>query len=347
MPETEHLALSKTYFLFFILSISFEICAQVYPDATVDSLLRTGINYIVNQDYKSASKCFNELNNKYPSLPLGKIYLAANKIAEAYDYAQEFDETFIYEKLEAAKQQSKKLEEEDNENIWNQYFFALSEGYLSYFEALNNNWFSALSSGVNSISKFEQILEADENFYEAYIAIGTFEYWKSRKLEFVNWVPFANDTKDIGIDLLIVAIDSSSYNSHLAVNSLIWIYIDQKKYADAIEVAQSALEEFPQSRTFKWGMARAYEELNPLKSIELYKEILNSYPELKNSNYVNEITLKHIIAQQYAKIGDTQQAIKYCDEILSIKNIPPIVQEEMIDRLGRVKELKIELTSEN
>jgi tetratricopeptide (TPR) repeat protein len=347
MPETEHLALSKTYFLFFILSISFEICAQVYPDASVDSLLRTGINYIVNQDYKSASKCFNELNNKYPSLPLGKIYLAANKIAEAYDYAQEFDETFIYEKLEAAKQQSKKLEEEDNENIWNQYFFALSEGYLSYFEALNNNWFSALSSGVNSISKFEQILEADENFYEAYIAIGTFEYWKSRKLEFVNWVPFADDTKDIGIDLLIVAIDSSSYNSHLAVNSLIWIYIDQKKYADAIEVAQSALEEFPQSRTFKWGMARAYEELNPLKSIELYKEILNSYPELKNSNYVNEITLKHIIAQQYAKIGETQQAIEYCDEVLSIKNILPKILEDMSDRLERVKELKIELTAKN
>jgi len=347
MPETEHLALSKTYFLVFILSISFEICAQVYPDASVDSLLRTGINYIVNQDYKSASKCFNELNNKYPSLPLGKIYLAANKIAEAYDYAQEFDETFIYEKLEAAKQQSKKLEEEDNENIWNQYFFALSEGYLSYFEALNNNWFSALSSGVNSISKFEQILEADENFYEAYIAIGTFEYWKSRKLEFVNWFPFADDTKNIGIDLLAVAIDSSNYNSHLAVNSLIWIYIDQKKYNDAIDIAQEALEDFPQSRTFKWGLARAYEEINTSKSIDLYKEILNSYPALKNGNYKNEIILKHIIAQHYAKISDNQKAIEYCDEVLSIKNIPPKILEDMSDRLERVKELKIELTAKN
>jgi tetratricopeptide (TPR) repeat protein len=347
MPETEHLARSKLFFFLIILLICLESKAQVYPDATVDSLLRTGIDYIVKQDYKSASETFYTLDDKYPSLPLGKIYLAANKIAEAYDYAEEFNETFIYGNLESAKLQAQQLEKTDDQNIWNQYFFALSEGYLSYFEALNNNWFSALSSGVNSISKFEQILEADENFYEAYIAIGTFEYWKSRKLEFVNWVPFADDTKDIGIDLLIVAIDSSSYNSHLAVNSLIWIYIDQKKYADAMEVAQSALEEFPQSRTFKWGMARAYEELNPLKSIELYKEILNSYPELKNSNYVNEITLKHIIAQQYAKIGETQQAIEYCDEVLSIKNILPKILEDMSDRLERVKELKIELTAKN
>ena len=140
------MAPSKIYFLLFVLLISFELNAQVYPDATVDSLLRTGIDYIVNQDYKSANECFSELNNKYPSLPLGKIYLAANKIAEAYDYAQEFDDNFIYQNLEAAKQEAQQLEEEDNQNIWNQYFFALSEGYLSYFEALNNNWFSALSA---------------------------------------------------------------------------------------------------------------------------------------------------------------------------------------------------------
>jgi hypothetical protein len=62
---------------------------------------------------------------------------------------------------------------------------------------------------------------------------------------------------------------------------------------------------------------------------------------------VNEITLKHIIAQQYAKIGETQQAIEYCDEVLSIKNIPPKILEDMSDRLERVKELKIELTAKN
>ena len=346
-PETGHLVHYKIYYFLFLLLITSEIIAQVYPDPIVDSLLRTGIDHIVKQDYKSADKTFNNLNDKYPSLPLGKIYLAANKIAEAYDYSEEFDETFIYENLEVAKQQSLKLEEEDNQNIWNQYFIALSEGYHSYFEALNNNWFSALSSGVNSISKFEQILEADKNFFEAYIAIGTFEYWKSRKLESVNWLPFSDDNRDIGIEFLIVAIDSSSYNSHLALSSLIWIYIDQKKYDMAIEVAQIALEEFPQSRTFKWGMARAYEDLNPLKSIELYKEILNSYPPLKNGNFKNEITLKHIIAQLYAKLGNIDQANKYCDEVLLMKNIPPKILDDMSDRLERVRELKTELRVQN
>jgi len=330
-----------------VILIYSECPAQVYPDARVDSILRAGIRQIVNQDYKSAEGIFGKLNREYSHLPLGKIYLAANKIAEAYDYAQDFDETYILNSLESAKEQSEKLVEQDEANIWYRYFYALSEGYISYYEAIEGSWFSALSTGINSISEFEEILMEDENFYEAYIAIGTFEYWKSRKLEFVDWLPFASDTKNIGIDRLIVAIDSSSYNSHLAINSLIWIYIDQKKYDEAINVAGKALNEFPQSRTFKWGLARAYEEENPLKAIELYLDILNSYPGSLKENYKNEITLMHIIAQQYVKLGDKDKALKYCNEILSVKNIPQKTLDELSERLERVKSLKKDLSKKN
>lgn len=347
MLETELLVRSKIILLFFVILILSECPAQVYPDARVDSLLRTGIKHIVNQDYNSAEKIFIKLNKEYSHIPFGKIYLAANKIAEAYDYAEDFDETYILNNLESAKEQSQKLVELDEANIWYRYFYALSEGYISYFEAIEGSWFSALSTGINSISEFEEILVEDENFFEAYIAIGTFEYWKSRKLEFMDWLPFASDTKNIGIDRLIVAIDSSSYNSHLAIISLIWIYIDQKKYEEAIKVSEKALSEFPQSRTFKWGLARAYEEKNPQKAIELYTDILNSYPNSLKENYKNEITLKHLIAQQYVKLGDNEKALKYCNEILSIKNIPQKTLDDLSDRLERVKSFKKDLSEKN
>lgn len=347
MQEIARLALSKILLIFFIFIIYTELSAQTYPDTSVDSLLRTGIKHIVNQDYTTAKEVFNYLNKEYQHLPLGKIYLAANKIAEAYDYAQDFDETYIFKNLKSAKEQSEKLVDLDEDNIWSHYFYALAEGYISYYEAIEGSWFSALSTGINSISEFDKILIEDKNFYEAYIAIGTFEYWKSRKLEFMDWLPFASDTKNLGIDRLIVAIDSSSYNSHLAINSLIWIYIDQKKYDDAIKVAEKSLIDFPQSRTFKWGLARAYEEENSLRAIELYLDILNSYPDSLKENYKNEITLKHLIAQQYAKLGDKEKAIQYCDEILSIKSTPKKTLDELSGRLERVKSLKKELTQKH
>lgn len=347
MLEIARLVRSKIILLFFVFLTYTELPAQKYPDAQVDSLLRIGIKHIINQDFTTAKEVFNYLNKEYQNLPLGKIYLAANKIAEAYDYAQDFDETYILKNLESAKEQSEKLVEVDEDNIWFRYFYGLAEGYISYYEAIEGSWFSALSTGINSISEFEKILIKDKDFYEAYIAIGTFEYWKSRKLEFMDWLPFTSDTKNIGIDRLSVAIDSSSYNSHLAINSLIWVYIDQRKYEDAIKVAEKALNEFPQSRTFKWGLARAYEEENSLRSIELYLDILHSYPDSLKENYKNEITLKHLIAQQYAKLGDKEKAIQFCDEILSMKNIPKKTLDELSGRLERIKSLKNELSKKS
>lgn len=347
MQETVRLALSKIYVSIFIIFIYCESSAQIYPDARVDYLLRTGINFIVTQNYDSAGLIFKSLDQEFPQLPLGKIYLAANKIAEAYDYTKDFDETFINKNLDDAKDQAQKLIIKSENNIWNHYFIALAEGYSSYFDGLNGNWLSAISTGINSISEFEKILESNDIFYEAYIAIGTFGYWKNKKLEFMDWLPFSSDTKSISIEQLIVAIDSSSYNSHLAINSLIWIYIDQKRFDEAINLAEQAIINFPESRSFKWGLARAYEERNPAKAIQLYLEILNSYPVSVTENFVNEITLKHIIAQQYAKLGNKFEALTYCNEILSIKNLPPKIIDQLSERLDRVKSLKNDLINHN
>ncbi len=344
--ETEHLAHYRTFLFPILFFLAQQIgFSQDYPEPRVNALLKDGIIHIINQDYEGAKIFFKALDDEYSNLPFGKIYLAAVSIAESYDYAEEFDSDFIYTNLEEAREQSLNLLDEDEENIWYNYFYALSEGYIAYFNAINESWLSAVSTGMNSISAFEDCLEIDPAFYESYIAIGTFEYWKSRKSEALSWLPFIDDNKSYGIERLITAIDSSSYNTYLAINSLIWIYIDQENYPAAIQTAERALIDFPESRLFKWGLARAYEDVNPEHSIIIYAEILNSYPKWRKSNQVNETILKHLIAQQYVALGDKQKAIELCQEILHEGTIPESSMEKLEDRLERVEELLYQLTN--
>lgn len=344
MQETERLGRYST--LVFILTILFfgsNFC-QDYPDKTIDSLLKSGIHDIINQNYTEAENKFIKLNNDYPQLSLGNIYLAAVRIARAFDYAEQYDEDFIDSHLDAAKETAEKLLSSDKNNLWYNYFYALTEGYIAYFAALKENWLSALSTGINSISGFEDCLSIDDKFYEAYIAIGTFEYWQSRKMEFLNGLPFYEDRTKVGIDNLRTAAEKASYNSYLAINSLIWIYIDQKNYKKAVDLGEKSLQKFPASRYFRWGLARAYEEINPNKSIELYKEILYSFSNAEKHNHINEIMLKHLIAQQYLKLGERAKSLELCKEILSIKNLNEFEHSKLYGRIQRVKELKESLT---
>lgn len=344
MQETGHLVHFRYLsFAFFILSVS--LSAQSYPDSKVDELLRKGIDHIINQDYDNAKKIFSELDKTRSDIPLGKIYLAATEIAKSFDYELPYNHNLITHYLESAKAMSEKLIQKDEKNLWNIYFLALTEGYIAYYDAIRGSWLQAISTGLNSISLFEDILETDSSFYDAYIAIGTFKYWKSAKTEFLNWLPFVDDEKDLGIKYLSIAIKNSSYNYHLALNSLIWIYIDCKRFGEAAEIARKALDLYPDSRVFRWGLARAYEEFDTQKSISEYFKILNSFPDTLESNKINEITLKHIIAQQYYKIGKKTQAKKLCEEILSIKNLSNYEKEKLERRLKRVRNLFDELNS--
>ena len=119
-----------------------------------------------------------------------------------------------------------------------------------------------------------------------------------------------------------------------------WIYIDQKDFNTAIEIGQKAVNEFPGSRYFKWGLARAYEDVNTDSSIQLYYDLLESFRQETDQNSINSIILKHIIAQQYVKMGEKEKALILCDEILSLSDLNDYELSMLHERLERVRKFK-------
>lgn len=341
MLEIEHLVHYKILILF--LSLSILIFPQVHPDKRLDRIIKIGISEILQQNYREAEKIFQQLDDEINENPLGKIYLAATLITEGYDYNIPFDDIRINSLLNQAKKIAEIQLSNDKNNLWNKYYLALAEGYTAYYKALNGNIIEALSSGLNAYNLFDQILQQDSTFKEALIAVGTYKYWRSEKLKFINWLPFIDDERDIGTKYLQNAIKNNSYNSHLASYSLIWIYIHKNEIKKAKNLAENFLKKYPNSRIYKMVLARIYEEIDLQMSISLYYQLLDAYKKLNLDNRVKIITLKHKIAIQYQKIGKKQQALDICNEILSINNLTEYEKEKLNARLKRIKIMQTEL----
>ncbi len=342
MQVIEHLV--RFRIIFFVVLLARFLVPQTYPVKEVDSLLTAGIDQIINENYSNAQNTFSFLNKEYPNLPFGKIYLSATFIAQSFDLKLPFNKTLIDSNLNAAIKISE-IRLDKNKSAWNIYFAAVSKGYLAYFEAINKDWFSALNDGFESAKYFDQCLAKDSSFYDSYIALGTFEYWKSAKTEFIQWLPFFDNESQEGIKLLTEAIKHSSYNRYLGIYSLQWILINEKKYQDVINISQKALKEYPKSRFFKWALARAYEETDVRKSIAVYSEILNSYKKDTLTVY-NEVLLDHLLAQQYSKIAEFEKSLKLCDEILDIPSMTEHEKDILKKRLQRVRKLREKLIGE-
>ncbi|NWF90468.1 MAG: hypothetical protein HXY50_13530 [Ignavibacteriaceae bacterium] len=337
-----HFNFSKVFI--FILLFTNSNYPQKFPNPEVHKLLEVGIEYILNQNYELANEKFNLLSKRHPELPLGKIYLALSEIIKASDLGEDVNPK-ILDDLDKTIELSEKLADEDPSNIWNHYYAALSKGCKSYYHVLNGEWLSVISNGLSSVNNFEDCLELDSSFYESYVAIGAYKFWKSRKLEFLEWLPFVEDNSEEGILYLEQAVKKTIYSRHLAAISLIWIYIELKQNKKAIELAERELRKNPINRTLKWALGRAYEDLDLKKSINIYNQLIISYQAVPNQNYYQETILKHILAQQYVKLGEYREARRLCDEILSNKKMSENVRERLMDRLKKVKKLKKDLTN--
>ncbi len=338
MPETELLARYKISILvLFFLPIT---VAQSYPDQHVDFLLKKGIGYIMDQNYDEAGKTFQLLEQAYPKLPFGKLYSAAVLITKANDLAVPIETDKIEKYLEEAESIVEK--NNDKKSIWTRYFLGMVNGYRAYFFSLQGKWFSTFTDAINAVNYFENCLKIDSSFNEALISIGTYKYWKSVK---AAWIPFFADERTEGIQLLTKGIEKESYNYASGVISLLWIYIDRKKSLSAISLAEEVLKKYPNNRNFKWALARAYEDVNLSKAIELHYELLTSYASLKQVNRINEIVLKHKIAQDHERQGDYKKALLLCNEILFKKKFTNYEKQILEERLERVIALRKKLSS--
>ena len=333
MPGTEHLGRYNIFFLvFFFLPISF---AQSYPDQHVDFLLKKGIANIMEQDYDGAEKTFHTVDQSSPNLPLGKLYLAAVLITKANDLAVPFETEKIEKYLDEAESLLEKSE--GDSSLWTNYLWGMVNGYRAYFASVQGKWFSTFTNGINAVNYFKNCLKIDSSFSEALIAIGTYKYWKSVK---ASWLPFFADERIEGLRMLRKGTEKESYNYASGLSSLLWVYIDQHNSLEAIAIGEEVLKKYPNNRAFKWALASAYRDVNLTKAIEILNDLLVSYSSMKQANRINEIELKHRIAQNYELQGEYKKALLLCNEILTIKRFSSYEKQVLAERLDRIVVLK-------
>ncbi|MBZ0183540.1 MAG: tetratricopeptide repeat protein [Melioribacteraceae bacterium] len=335
MPAIELMVRFNILFLFLFLSLS----AQRFPNPTVDSLLTNGIQFILLEDYNSAEKNFQSLNQQFPDLPLGNIFLAAVNISKATDYNFELNEDKLDLLFENAEEITENYKDKYGENLWYHYFVALVNGYKSYYSIEQKDYLSGMFDGIESIKSFENCLEIDKNFAEAFVIIGNYLYWKSKKTEFLEWFPFIEDNTDQGIKFLERAVEETTYSRKLAVYTLIWVYINEKRFQDAVNLSRKILDQYPNNRFVKRALASAYYYLDKEKSIEILNQIKSSLVEDNALNGRNKIILNYRVAKLYFELKNYKKAGDICSKLLSDYAQTKTSDDVIIKRIEMTKEL--------
>jgi tetratricopeptide (TPR) repeat protein len=307
---------------------------EIFSSRT-DSLIQLGIRLSIQQSYPQAIDIFSAIEAEMPESPGGYFFHAAVLQSQMMDYEIYDQEKEFLDLITRTINYSKSYLKKNREDAWGYFFLGGGYAYLAFYQAKQKKWVEAFQNGRRSVRALKSTLRADSTFYDAYFGLGIYKYYRSKFSRYFSWLPFVNDERAEGIQMIRTAIAKSRYSRYSAINSLGWIALGEGNYEEGWRTLNLALQEFPESRVFLWCAAKLAAKLERWsEAVEFYQKILHSLKAEGVLSPFNELICRKNLHHLYLEMENFQQAKEECEQIHKIlfdkesqKRCAPILRE--------------------
>ncbi len=334
----------------FILGLLFLLCAtgsapaQKIPDEQLHQKISAGIDCTVKQDYAGALRFFSAAAAASPSHPAPYIYWAGALQAQSTDNGREFPREVYDSLLDRGEANAEAMIRREPGTPDGYYYAGTVLAYRAYSSSENGNWAGSIYQGVNAAKQFEKALELNPRYFDAMNGLGTYYYWRSK----LAWVPFIADRRAEGISMVMSAARRSLYERGVALNSLMLILIEEKRYSEAEDAANDMLGEIPNQRSFLWALMTLYEATgNAAQLKKIVPRLLESIVSAPVVNYYNEAACRVKLAQYAFDEGNYVRVLEECDTVLALKKVDALSRKSLRKKYAMaenlMKDAKIQL----
>lgn len=313
--------------------------AHFAPD--LKDCLNTITENIYNDKFDKAEHLIDSLYASGCCRPFD--FLAYSILYQSVMMAAESDslESEFFMALDSVEFYSEEMLSEGRDSVLAYYLLGHQFAFRSLYDGRAGHTWSAIKKGLKARNAYSKGYKMDSTFQDIALGLGSYRYWKSVKTNAINWTPLFKDEKGNGIELLRRAADSSEISRDAAKTSLIWVYINEERYAEAIRLAEEMRRRYPHGLTFLWALGEAYYEFGDCdQAILIYTQILSRLKK-RPGNYYNIIEAAWYQARCYRKYlkEDDRYREEACAlyESISAMPIPEKTAKRQKDKLKDIK----------
>jgi tetratricopeptide (TPR) repeat protein len=289
-----------------------------YADSALTQTILAGIDLTIRERYDDADSIFTELEQRFPKSPVGTLFRAATLQAEMLDREDDWHTPRAKALIEEAIDKAETWRNAQPLGPEPLFFQAVAYGYYAVHEAQWGGWFSALKKGLKAANRFKEIIELDPEFYDAYVGLGNYYYFKSAKMAIIRWLPFVGDDREKGIKFLYRAVEKGTLTKTTARASLITVLLDFGLNIDAYDLAHELHSDYPESKAFLWGIGKAsFATYRWEECIASFDSLEARYVAEGGGNYYNLIECAYHKFEAAMEAGEYERARAECRRAFS------------------------------
>lgn len=303
-----------------LLTVFVATAAGATENISIRNSILAGLEQSYQENYDSAGGYFKTAIEQDPNDPSGYFFLCGMYGLYMNDFStDEMDGLFLINLFQSIGAARRRIDI-DSLDAWAHFYLGGAYAYRAFREQQRGSKWAALGYALTAVDELKRCVSIDRTIYDAYMGIGSYHY-------FVNYlwsyIPFLGRDPGRGIREIRLAMEKGTFVNVAAQEGLIHILLREKKYEDALELADNLVTRYPSSRTFKWTLGKVYEEMeNWTGAVRVYRELLEMIEIGQPENYYNLAYCSHRLAYSLHRSGERDEASELCLRSLDILKNP-------------------------
>ena len=274
-----------TLFSFFIFNIS------INPQSKLKNRVSIGLTALYNFNFKTANKTFDDIIKNDPENPSGYHYRSISSLWFYLDGKSEHDLDNFYAYTDTAIEKAEIILDKDSSDVFILYILGSVYANRTFAFTRDENYFDAVFAASKFHSYFNDLLNIDSLYYDAYMGKGLYNFAISQAPQTWNWalsLSGMTGDKQAGLKYLEIAAKKGQLSKIDAKFYLSQIYSEfLLKYNEAKIILDDLNASFPQNLLFRYSLANFYlKKIDLVNALRIYKKVLSSpdtnFIQLKN-----------------------------------------------------------------
>lgn len=277
------------------------------------------IGQVFSDDYKTAEDEARRLTRKFPESPAGYFCMAFVLDSWMVKYQSDKKEDEFYRYCDLAIEKGEKELSQNGKNEWAKFFIAASDGFKGTYEARYERWITAFRLGWKGVSVLLDLASDGCGIPDIHYGIASYNYWRGALTKMLWWMPGIEDKREEAIITLFKVCGDAVYTGDIASGTLVEILLNEKRYAEALTLAEKQLLKHPNYMPFLTAKAKSLVGLQQHdEAVACLKTVLERYTLYLPNNHYQEVVFGLLLAKEYYLQKKYSLSVAEC---VTIKNI--------------------------